>query len=83
MTLEFCEQWKLAYKKNIMYMKLLFKKIKSHMCLEIFQCTNNINQREHGVLFNSFSEAKKFRGRVQVNPKWYLKVNKHSEKVVF
>ena len=53
------------------------------MCLEIFQCTNNTNQREHGVLFHSFSEAKKLWGREKVNPKWYPKVNKHSEKVVF
>ena len=53
------------------------------MCLEIFQCTNNTNRREHGVLFHCVSEAKKFWGREKVNPKWYPKVNKHSEKVVF
>ena len=38
-------------------MKLIFKKIKSHTCLEIFQSTNNINRREDGVLFQSFSEV--------------------------
>ena len=53
------------------------------MCLEIFHCANNTNQREHGVLFHSFSEAKKLWGREKVNPKWYPKVNKHGEKVVF
>ena len=45
MTLELC-------------MRLLFKKIKSHTCLEIFQCTKNTNRREHGVLFHCVSEAK-------------------------
>ena len=44
-------------KKHYRHMKLLFKKIKSHTCLEIFQSTNNINRREDGVLFQSFSEA--------------------------
>ena len=32
-------------------MKLLCQKIKSHMCLEIFQSTNETNRRGQGVLF--------------------------------
>ena len=43
--------------KKTLYMKLLCKKIKSHMCLEIFQSMNNTNQRGHSVLPLSFSKA--------------------------
>ena len=60
-------------------MKLLCKQIKSH----IFQSTNDTNWRGHGVLFQSFSEAWKCRGREEVNRKCYPKVNKCSEKIVF
>ena len=35
-------------------MKLLCQKIKSHMCLEIFQSTNETNRRGQGVLFQRF-----------------------------
>ena len=35
-------------------MKLLCQKIKSHMCLEIFQSTNDTNRRGQGVLFQRF-----------------------------
>ena len=45
----FCERWKLAYEKTLR-MKLLCRKIKSHMCLEIFQSTNDTNRRGHSVL---------------------------------
>ena len=38
-------------------MKLLSKKIKYHLCLEIFQYTNDTNRKGHGVLLQTFSEA--------------------------
>ena len=40
--------------KKTLRMKLLSKTIKSQTCLEIFQSMNNISQRGHGVLFQSF-----------------------------
>ena len=64
-------------------MKLLCKKIKSYMCLEIFQSTNETNQRGYSVLFQSFSKALNCRGREEVNLKWYPKVNYSTEKVFF
>ena len=34
-------------------MKLLCTKIKSHVCLEMFQSMNDTNRRGHGVLFQA------------------------------
>ena len=65
------------------------KEIKSHSCLEIFQSTNATNRRGHGVLFQSFSEAWKCRGREEVQgienctPKSTIPLEKYSLKTIF
>ena len=49
----------ISIQKKTLRMKLLCKKIKSHMCLEIFQSKNDTNRKGNSVLFLSFSEALK------------------------
>ena len=61
-------------------MKLLCKKITSHTCLEIFQSTT---VTEEMASCSRVFRKPKTAEREEVNRKWYPKVNKYSEKVVF